>query len=216
MAILIALVVDRLFFESRSGPAGTTGSGIAATQARSLAPFTGVELAGDNNVSVRVGGARQSVVVHADSNLLRRVTTRVRSGTLVIGTAPGNLNAKSPMFVVVTLPLLERLRLAGAGNLSVTGIDSPNLSVALPGSGNIDAAGTTTTLHVTISGQGTAQLRQVIARDATAALGGDGTIMLTATRRLTARISGRGTILYGGSPQHVIQSVTGSGTISPG
>ena len=213
-AILIALLVDRIFFHSSSSPAGT-GSGVAATQARSLPPFTGVDLAGANNVIVQVG-ARQSVIVHADSNLLRRVTTRVRSGRLVIGTTPGNLNAKSPMFVAVSLPSLDGLRLQGAGNISVTGINSRNLTVALPGSGNIDATGTTTKLDVTISGEGTALLRQLIARDAKAALSGDGSIMLTATHSLTARVSGSGTILYGGSPSHVTQRVTGSGTISAG
>jgi hypothetical protein len=100
-AILIALLVDGTF-DSSSSPAGK-GSGIAATPARSLAPFTGVDLAGDNNVIVHVG-ASQSVIVHADNNLLGRVTTRVRSGSLVIGTAPGNLNAKAPMSVAVSVP----------------------------------------------------------------------------------------------------------------
>jgi Putative auto-transporter adhesin, head GIN domain len=214
MAIPIALVVDRIFFDSSSSPAGT-GSGVAATQARSLPPFTSVELAGDNNVIVGVG-ASQSVTVHADSNLLKRVTTRVRSGRLVIGTTPGNLNAKSPMFVAVGLPSLDALRLQGDGNISVTGIASRSLSVALPGSGNIEATGSATKLDVTISGEGTALLRRLIARDATAALGGDGSIMLTATHSLAASISGSGTMLYGGNPPHVTQSVSGNGTISAG
>src|SRR5690242_3591969 len=50
-AILVMLLVDRIFFDSKSSPAGT-GSGVAATQARSLPPFTGVDLAGDNNLIV--------------------------------------------------------------------------------------------------------------------------------------------------------------------
>jgi hypothetical protein len=214
IAIVIALLVDRIFFHSSSGPAGT-GSGVAATQARSLPPFTGVQLAGDNNVVVQVG-ATQSVIVHADSNLLRRVTTRVRSGRLVIGTTPGNLSAKTPMFVAVSLPSLDRIRLQGDGNISVTGINTRNLTVALPGSGNIDATGTARKLEVTISGQGTALLHQLVVRDAQAALSGDGSIMLTATRSLTARVSGSGAVLYGGNPPRVTQRITGSGTISAG
>jgi Putative auto-transporter adhesin, head GIN domain len=214
VAILIALLVDRIFFDSSSSPAGT-GSGVASTQARSLPPFNRVDLSGANNVVIQVG-ARQSVVVHADTNLLRRVTTRVRSGRLVIGTTPGNLNAKSPMYVTVSLPSLDSLRLRGAGNISATGINSQSLSVEVPGSGNVDAAGTTAKLDVTISGQGNALLRQLSALDAKAALSGDGSIMLTATHSLTARITGSGTILYGGDPPHVTQRVTGSGTISAG
>jgi hypothetical protein len=212
VAIPVALLVDRIFFDSSSSPAGT-GSGVAATQARSLPPFTRVDLAGANNVTVQVG-ARQSVIVHADSNLLRRVTTRVRSGRLVIATTPGNLSAQSPMFVAVSLPALDGLRLQGAGNILVTGINSESLTVTLPGSGNIEATGTTTKLDVTISGEGTAALRQLVARDAKAALSGDGSIMLTATHNLTATISGSGTIRYGGNPPHITQRVTGNGTIS--
>jgi hypothetical protein len=66
-------------------------------------------------------------------------------------------HAKSPMYVAVSLPSLDRLSLRGAG--TITGINSRNVTVALPGSGNIDAGGTTTKLHVTISSEGTAQLR---------------------------------------------------------
>lgn len=213
-ATLLAMLVDRSFFQSPSSPSGT-GSGVAATQVRSVGPFTGVELAGDNNVVVRVGMG-PSVVVHADDNLLGRVTTRVHSGRLVIGTTPGNLSAKSPMFVAVSLPSLDRLRLQGDGNIAVTGIDSQSLTVALPGAGNIAATGTTTKLDVTISGEGTALLRQLVARDARAAVSGDGSIMLTATHSLTAQISGSGTVIYGGNPPQVAQSVTGSGAITAG
>jgi len=214
VVLLIAVVV--LFVDLRgSGTPVGTGSGVAATQRRALPPFSGVNLAGANNVVVRPG-RKQSVVVHADNNLLGRVTTRVRSGTLVIDTTPGSLKAKSPMFVTVTAPSLDSVRLPGSGNVLVLGIESRRLTVALAGSGNIEAAGTATKLAVTISGQGNALLRRLSARDARAALTGDGTIMLTATHRLAARISGSGTILYGGNPAHVTQVVTGSGTISAG
>jgi hypothetical protein len=213
-AILVAVLVDRIFFHSSGSPAGT-GSGVAATQTRSLPPFTGVDLTGDNNVVVAVG-TRRSVMVHADNNLLGRVTTRVRSGRLEVGTTPGNLSAKSQMYVAVSVPSLDRIRLRGNGNIAVTGVNGRGLTVTLPGNGNIQAAGTVTKLVVTISGAGTAELRQLIARDARAALSGDGSITLTATRALTASVSGSGTILYGGAPSRVSRRVTGTGTITAG
>ena len=61
---------------------------------------------------------------------------------------------------------------------------------------------------------GDALLRELIARDARAALNGDGSITLTATRSLDARVSGSGTILYGGNAPRVTPTVTGSGTFS--
>jgi Putative auto-transporter adhesin, head GIN domain len=185
------------------------------SQPRLLPPFAGVDLAGYNNVIVHVG-TRQSVIVHADRNLIGRVTTQVRSGSLVIGTTPGNLSPKTPMFVTVSVPALDGLTLLGDGNIALTGINSPGLTVALPGSGTIQATGTTTRLDVTIAGSGTAALGRLIAHDVNAVLSGRGTIMLTATYSLNASVSGTGTILYGGNPPHITTRVTGSGTIAPG
>jgi len=213
-ALILALVLGRVSFD-RAGENPAMGSGVAAHQARSLPPFTGVVLTGDNNVIVAVGSP-QSVVVNADRNLLARVTTRVRSGRLEIGTTPGNLTARSPMFVTVSVPSLDRLKLAGTGNITATEVDSPSLTVDLPGDGNIEASGTAAKLELMLGGAGTARLRGLIARDATASLSGDGTIMVTATRSLTANLSGTGTILYDGDPSKLTRLVSGSGTISAG
>jgi Putative auto-transporter adhesin, head GIN domain len=162
---------------------------------------------------VRVG-ARQSVTVHADRNLLGRVTTQVQAASLVIGITPGPLKTRSPMFVTVTVPSIDRLTLPGEGNIWVTGINGRRFTVVLPGSGTVSAAGATGRLAVTISGSGSTLLSGLVARDAAATVSGDGSIMLTATHSLSATISGSGTIVYGGHPPQVTKSVTGSGIIT--
>jgi len=212
LLVAVALVASDAFHRTSSS-IGVTGSGIAATQARSVAPFTSIELAGSNNIDVRVG-AKQSVVVHADSNLLRVVTTVVRSGTLVIGSTSGSFTTRSPMSVEVNVPALEAMTLSGSGNIAVTGIDTPAMAVNLLGSGNLSASGTTTRLDVTIDGSGNAALRQLIARNAHAVVSGSGTIWLTVTNRLNAAIPGSGSILYAGHPAHVTTTITGSGAIT--
>ena len=65
-------------------------------ETRPLAAFASVDLAGSTNVRVR--GQEAASLVHADGNLLRHVTTEVRSGTLVIGTK-GSFTTRSPMTV---------------------------------------------------------------------------------------------------------------------
>lgn len=196
-AIIIALLVDRIFPSSSSLPG--TGSSVAATQVRSLPPFTRLDLTGDNNIIVHVG-ARQAVIVHADNNLLSRVTTQVRSGSLVIGATTGALKTKSQMFVEVNVPSLRAVTLEGDGNITVTGINSPSVSAGIPGSGTITASGTTTRLDLTIGGSGTASLGQLITRDATASIPGSGSIMLTPTRSFNASIPGSGRILSAATP----------------
>jgi hypothetical protein len=197
-----------------SSSSGVQGSGVAVTSTRALANFSGIDLAGSNNVTV-VAGARQSVVVHADTNLLSHVTTQVKAGKLIIGDV-GSFAAKSPMYVEVSVPALAALDLTGNGNITVTGISASQLTVTLPGSGNIDASGSVTRLNVSIDGSGTAQFRGLTARNVDAVVSGSGTIFVTATQSLDAKVPGSGTILYSGNPPQVTTSITGSGTVTPG
>jgi hypothetical protein len=212
-ALAVYLLVHYDVFGSSTHGA-TVGSGTAVSVARTVAPFRGVELAGSNNVTVQAG-RRRSVVVHADDNLVKRVTTAVHAGRLVIGNTPGSFSSRSPMWVTVTTPSVDAVILSGSGNIDVGDVSSPKLSVTLVGSGNVRASGSTRTLTVTIPGSGTAQLGQLTARDVTAAVSGSGEISLTAKHSLDARVSGSGAIFYGGNPPHLKTSITGSGAITP-
>jgi Putative auto-transporter adhesin, head GIN domain len=211
--LVLAAVVVALLARGGLPGSGVQGSGVAATQSRVLATFSSVDLAGSSNVIV-VAGGRQSVVVHADSNLIRDVTTRVAAGTLVIGTT-GSFTTRSPMSVEVSVPSLAAVTLSGSGKISVTGIDAPRLTMTLPGSGRLDASGTVANLDVTLGGSGLAQLGNLTARDVHAVVAGSGLIRVTATASLNAAVTGSGAIIYSGNPQ-VTSSVTGSGTVTRG
>jgi Putative auto-transporter adhesin, head GIN domain len=197
----------------RPGP-GVQGSGIAATQTRAVATFSSVDLAGDNEVTVLVGG-KQSVVVHADSNLIGHVTTRVMARTLVIANT-GSYTAKTPMSVQVRVPSLAAVQLSGDGMISVSGIKAQRLTMTVPGSGILSASGTTTKLDVTLGGDGEAQLNNLVARHVHAVVSGSGLIQVTATTVLDAAIPGDGALMYSGDPAHVTTSVTGTGAVTPG
>jgi hypothetical protein len=208
---VIVLAVSGVF-DGSSSSTTVTGSGVAATQARHVAAFTKLDLAGSNNVKVVIG-SRQSVFVNADDNLLRRVTTRVERGRLVIETN-GTLTTRSPMSVVITVPSLEAIVLSGSGTIVARNIHSQRLTLTLSGSGLLRARGTVTRLDVALSGSGDAQLGQLVARDARAVVSGAGQIVLTATQTLHAAVPGRGAIVYGGNPGHMTRSITGTGAIT--
>jgi hypothetical protein len=218
--VLLALGVVLLFrfdvFGGSSGSgaqgSGVQGSGVAATDARDVASFASVELAGSNNVTIRVGEP-QAVVVRADDNLLDRVTTEVHAGNLVIGNTPGSFTAKSPMSVDVSVPSLTALTLTGSGNIFVGGIETQRLTLTLSGSGMLTGSGTASRLDVTLSGSGEAQLEQLVAGEVHAVVSGSGEILVTASKSLDAAVPGSGAIVYGGNPQEVTKSITGSGAI---
>ena len=208
----VGMLIGSTVFDDSSSPTGIQGSGVPASETRDLPPFASVELAGSTVVTIRVGD-EQSVVVRADDNLIDHVTTMVQDGSLVIGTAPGSFTAQSPMTVTVGVPSLDALTLSGSGIVAATGVDASSLTVRLPGSGVLRASGTATMLDVTLEGTGDAQLGQLVAGDARAVVSGSGRIVLTTTKSLDATVSGSGAIMYGGDPQDVEQSVTGSGAI---
>jgi hypothetical protein len=213
VAVALLYQFDAFGGSSNSTTSTTEGSGVPATQARDVAAFTSVELAGSNNVVIRAG-EKPSVVVRADDNLLGRVTTEVQSGKLVIANTPGTLTTKSPMSVAVNVPALSALTLTGSGNIVVNGIETESLKVTLPGSGTLTASGTATRLDVTVSGSGMVQFTQLVANDVRAVVSGSGSIFITATKSLDASVSGDGAILYAGNPQDVTKSVTGTGAIA--
>lgn len=217
LLILAAIGVVLLARDLRPGSPGSSGvqgSGVAATSTRALPGFSGIDLAGSDNVTV-VAGARQSVVVHADSNLLSHVTTQVKAGTLIIGDV-GSFNAKSPMYVEVSVPSLTALDLSGSGNITVTGIRASRLTVTVPGSGDISASGSVTRLNISIDGSGDVQATGLSARNVDAVISGSGSIFVTVTQSLDAKVLGSGAILYSGNPAQVTTSITGSGTVTPG
>src|ERR1700760_4527436 len=157
--VVIVLLIDRVAFNNSTSPRAT-GSGIEATQVRSLPPFSALDLTGANHVTVHVG-ATQSVTVHADDNLIGRITTRVQSGSLLIGNTPGNFSTRAPTIVAVTVPSLGAITLTGYGNITGTGLNSQSLTVALAGYGNVRATGTAARLDVKMSGAGNAILGQL-------------------------------------------------------
>ncbi len=215
-AVLAAAAIGLALTGCGAGTAGSTvrGSGVAATQTRTVAGFTGIDLAGSNKVEV-VAGGRQSVVVHADSNLIGHVTTRVVAGTLVIGDR-GSFTTRSPMSVQVSVPSLTAVTLSGDGMISVSGIRAQRLTVTVPGSGALYASGTTAHLEVTLAGEGQAQLTGLVADDVHAVVSGSGLIQVTARTSLNAAIPGTGSIIYSGNPPQVSTSVTGTGAVTAG
>jgi hypothetical protein len=193
------------------------GGSSAVSQTRTVAPFSAVELAGDNVVSVHVG-ARQAVVVRARKDMLNHVTTQVRSDILVIGNAPSPHGTKGPMSVSVDVPSLTSLAISpsGSGIVTVTGVNTPSFTVSLAGNGLLRASGTTTRLDVSLTGSGDAELQPLVARDVRAVVSGSVQIAVTATGSLNASVPGNGAIRYAGDPARVANSVTGTGAIIPG
>jgi hypothetical protein len=213
LSVTLGLVLRGHAGDLLAGPGAVRGSGVAASEARTLPSFTAVVLAGSNDVTVRVG-APQSVVVHADDNLLGHVRTTVRSGALVIETA-GRFATRAPMRVSVVVPKITGVTLTGSGTMLVEGVDAASFSASLPGSGTMQVSGRTEHLTADLSGSGRMDMHGLIARAVEVQLSGSGEVQVHATDSIDAEVSGSGSVRYAGDPPHVTRTVTGSGAIEP-
>jgi hypothetical protein len=193
---------------------GVEGSGVGATQTRTLPPFTAIDLAGASDITVRVG-AKQTVVVQADDNLINRIKTVVRHGVLVVSER-GSFARDLPMSVEVTVPSLDSTRLIGSGMISVEGVHTRKFTAELAGSGMLTISGTVDQLEARLAGSGTMQLGRLAARSVTASVPGSGRLEVQATQTLDASIPGSGAIVYIGHPKTLKQAISGSGAILPG
>ena len=225
IALVVAVVVvvaAAAFFAGRQDGVSTSlsfsngvgGSGVSATQTRSVPSFGAIDHTGSSSVRVHVG-ARQTVVVSADDNLIDRVTTDVRDGVLVVSER-GSFSTNVPMTVDVTVPALTAVGLVGSGTINVVGVTAQTFTAELPGSGLLTVSGTTRHLDARLAGSGNMHLGNLSARSVTATVPGSGRLDVNATQRLDASIPGHGQIVYSGDPKTVNQSVTGSGLILRG
>jgi len=123
------------------------------------------------------------------------------------------------------------LKLDGAGDTELS-VNTKNLTVAthgagytklsahtktliatLHGAGNMKLSGDTKTLMVDLHGAGKINTQNLKADKVKASVSGSGDILTNATKKISAVISGAGSIKYSGNPKEVEKSITGSGEI---
>jgi Putative auto-transporter adhesin, head GIN domain len=189
-----------------------SGSGVASSETRNLPAFSGVALAGAADVNVVVGG-EQRVVVHADDNLLPLITTEVENSMLVVSQREP-FTPVTQTRIEVSVPMLDTLRLSGAGDLTLDG-EHGRLDLSMTGAGTLRATGSAERLDVVLAGAGDIELESLVAADVSASLSGAGNLVVHATRSLDAKVTGVGTISYAGDPADVKRSVLGPGAVVP-
>jgi len=189
-------------------------SGDIVTDTRFGGPFTSVRLEGAGDVTI-VAGATSSVQVTADSALMDGITTTIDDGVLVLDEHWGFRVRNPHITFLVTVPELEAVSLAGAGDITISGVDTAAFDVSLAGAGDITVSGRADRVSVRVAGAGDIDARALNGRDVVARVAGVGDITVSASDTLDASVAGVGDITYFGDPT-VTSSVAGLGTIHAG
>lgn len=116
--------------------------------------------------------------------------------------------------VTITAPNVSAFELNGSQDLSLRGIDVPALTIAISGSGEVDAEGRAGTLDLDVSGSGRADLAALTLTDADVDVSGSGQVDVGPTGRATISISGSGDVDLTRRPASVQSNVSGSGDVN--
>lgn len=212
-------------------------SGSGSTRSFAVADFTAVELAGADDVDVKVGGGF-SVRAEGPADQLDKLEIRKDGSTLSVGRkreGRWSMSSGKGVKVYVTMPAIGAASLAGSGNLMVDKVNggdfkgslagsgdmklaqlnssSANFSIA--GSGGIGAAGTVERLKVSIAGSGDVDAAGLKASDASILIAGSGDVAAEVNGPAKISLMGSGDVTLGGKPQ-CKTSKMGSGSVRCG
>ena len=213
-----------------------TASGTGTTRSFAVSGFTGVELAGSDDVDVRVGPAF-SIRAEGPSEELDRLDIRKDGSTLSIGrTRDGSFNwggrKSQGVKVYVTMPSIAAASLAGSGDLRVDKVAGGDFSGALAGSGDLSvdniaatsarleiagsggiaAKGSVQKLSMSIAGSGDIDAGGLTATGADVSIAGSGNASATVNGPASVSIMGSGDVSLGAGAK-CTTSKMGSGEV---
>jgi len=214
-----------------------------ATQKRDVGNFHRVRLQ-DFGLLRIAQGSQEALIVEADDDVLDKVFTEVRDGTLVLrvgrdwlerlGAGLQTSLTRPHIQYHLTVRELDGLALAGAGRIEVGALTTSHLDVELTGAGDVSLQGLSADeLRVTLSGAGRVEVtgkvnRQTVSmsgageyaasklesQKAQVTVSGAGSAKVWAVESLEAVVRGLGSVEYVGHPT-VKSSVSGLGGVHP-
>lgn len=198
-----------------------------------LANFTELVVAGPDEVIVQKGDTA-SIKAEGDAGTLDGLRYILDGDDLVVGRKNGASGA--PVKIIITVPSLSDVTLAGSGRVQVAELSGDNVEWTIAGKGDLKvatvtaksmegtiagsgdatlSAGTVDTADVTIAGAGNINAEGVTARTADISIVGSGNVAMNVTESADTNIIGSGNItVTGGAKCNV--SKTGSGKVTCG
>ena len=213
----------------------TIGSRRIVTETRAVSDFDEVIFEGIGELDITQGD-RESLTIEAESNVMRRIITEVRGGTLHIRMRRGLLGlgvvpTKSTRYDL-TMKDIRSLDLSGVGTISAEEIIADDLHIDVSGAGSVgidelvadgltvdhsglgkcEVAGRVERQSVDITGAGEYDGSDLEGQIVDIRLSGLGRGTVWANERLDIELSGAGTVRYYGDPR-VTQDISGVGSV---
>jgi len=221
--------------DSDSAP-GVQGSGSGSTRTYQVADFSRVELAGSDDVDIRVGTSF-SVRAEGDSAELDRLKIEKDGDTLSIGRRGSHFSwgSHKGVKVYVTMPRVAGTSMAGSGDMTIDRVEGDSFSsdgagsgsltvgalavhdahFSLAGSGDVSAKGNADSLKVDIAGSGDVDAKELTAKGADISIAGSGSVTARVNGQASVSIMGSGDVDLGPNAQCKVSKM-GSGGVTCG
>lgn len=225
IGVLSACVLPRRYTQVR-------GSGNVVTEQRSVRDFDAVSLSGIGQLYITQGD-QASLTIEAEDNLMEYLETRVSGRTLHIEIQDFvSINPRHRITYTIMVRDLGSLEVSGAGDITVSNLETDslvvevsgggkiavdsllvqNLRVELSGAGDFDLSGQVDDQEVNLSGAGNYDAGDLLSKTTKIKISGVGNAVLWVTDALVIEMSGLGNLKYYGSPT-VQQDTSGLGKV---
>lgn len=200
------------------------------SETREVSSFHSIRLSVNGEVTVTQGKG-QSLVIRADDDVMSRLRTRVKNGTLVISSV-GGIMRSALLEIDIEMEDIKGLGISGSGtimvndrikaddvSLTISGsgdifleLDASEINTKISGSGKINLSGTVKSHTIDISGSGDMKAFDLLTDTTSVKISGSGDCMVNVSDNLDVKISGSGDVEYKGNPKVNFKG-SGSGTV---
>jgi hypothetical protein len=190
---------------------GVVGAGPVATDVRTPGEFTRVDVR--NGIQLQVEFGQPSAVrLEAPQNLLAISRTRLEGDRLIVDTTT-NYTTTTAIRVVVTMPRLDEIAVAGGARGEARGVAAGALVVRAEGGASLALTGTADDLRLSSQGGTSLDLTGLQARRASVELAGGVAARLTATDSVTGTASGGVVLRVSGNPPTLNVATSGGSVV---
>lgn len=223
--------------EKQAERGGSASAGPIATQTYDLTGFTGVEVAGPDDVTIRQG-EKFSITARGPKDVLDRLEIKLDGPELSVGRKRDGFSFSSrdddDLDIAITMPRLTKVRLTGSGTIDADAVDGDAVEAVVTGSGDLKVAklngkraditvsgsgdieiggGTIGSGELSVTGSGDIDADGLVAATLEVSITGSGNVDAQATGKADVSILGSGDVtLTGGAACSTRQM--GSGTVT--
>jgi hypothetical protein len=213
------------------------GSGVGKEESRAVDAFHAVDVGGVIQVKLSVTpGAKPSLKLSGDDNLVILVESSVRDGTLFLKLKDNiNVSPKIPLVADMTTGELDRIEASGATNVKVTGsvktdrftagasgaseisvegLESSKAAASASGASHLELAGSAASFKLESSGASEVKAEALKVEDAAVSISGASGIALHASKSVTGDISGASRLQIYGHPERHTVSISGASSVN--